>query len=441
MTQKRISNLKHKLQESRSRLIDINPNFSELLLNAVYVADNNVHRVSTNGTCFYFDPDWLQRIGTRELDFILAHQIMHIELGHIYRSMYYKGERFHLACDIIANDYLISYGFAENSFSHIGTIYSKTFFPSVRGSSLTPEEAIKYVPFDPARYSKTQKKYVIDSDQWWDKRNDQGENGVILLCPDDNEDDPEGTGEKYRIRYKRNKKKKKKIILKLDADFDIEVDSCTKLSDVILSLKEIKSAKLPDRISDSNLREWQNNMQRKKLEWRKLLNVFLHENYCDYSFLPPDRRYQNADFFLPDYTVPNIKSPKILFLVDTSLSVEDNFLSVVFSELNSVVSQFSDSFEGVLAFFDSRVYKPEKFMNISDLKMIKPLGGGFTDFSCIFEFVRKEMMSSLPQRIVIFTDGKGEIPNKEASMNIPVLWIMNNSCNIPKWGEFIAVEE
>ena len=38
-----------------------------------------------------------------------------------------------------------------------------------------------------------------------------------------------------------------------------------------------------------------------KLDWRTLLNDFVQEEICDYSFSPPDRRFGDSDFFLPDF--------------------------------------------------------------------------------------------------------------------------------------------
>lgn len=147
MTDKRIQKLKLKIQQSRSRVIGIQPAFAKALRNAVYVAEDDVFRISANGTCIFFDPDWLGRLREEELDFILAHQAMHILLGHIDRPMYYKGERFHLACDIIVNSFLYSYGWEFESLTHIGKIYRKTFFPFEEGNTLTPNEAMKKVPW------------------------------------------------------------------------------------------------------------------------------------------------------------------------------------------------------------------------------------------------------------------------------------------------------
>lgn len=450
MTDKRIQKLKLMIQKSRSRIIGIQPAFAETLRNTVYVAVDDIFRISANGNCIFFDPDWLQCLRDEELDFILAHQAMHILLGHIDRPMYYKGERFHLACDIIANSFLYSYGWEFESLSHIGTIYRKTFYPSEEGNTLTPEEAMKMVPFDPAR---ERKRYIIDSDAWWDKKEDRGENGVIILSP--GKEDPFDTGEIFEgeISVKSNGHHRKEqehydfFSFGTDTeDKDYFEYSPLKTSWDKSSEKEIKALRdirSEDQSYDegSTRERWWKNIRKSKLDWRRLLNVFVREDLCDYSFTPPDRRSMDGDFFLPDFNVLGEKTKNILFMVDTSISVGDEILSVVYSELCSALYQFGDALEGVLAFFDTKVYRPIGFSSINDLKNIRPVGGGATDFNCIFEFVKNKMMNDPPLSIVVFTDGKGDFPPKEAAMNIPVLWMITNTHSIPEWGKCVVVEK
>lgn len=106
MTEQRKRRLKGQIQASRYRLTKLNKEFATPLKDMLFVATKEVKRISTNGFCIYFDPDWLQKLGLAELDFILSHQLMHIALGHIDRPKYYKGDRFHLACDIVSNSHL-----------------------------------------------------------------------------------------------------------------------------------------------------------------------------------------------------------------------------------------------------------------------------------------------------------------------------------------------
>ena len=142
--------------------------------------------MSTNGACIYVNPGWLQSLPPVSLEMMLGHQLMHIELGHIDRPRYYAGDRFHLACDIIANSHLRTMGYAYDTLPRFGTLFHETFYPPTEGFGLTPEEAFRQIPFDPAALKdKKEIRFVIDSDTYWDQKNDRGEHGVILLSPKD----------------------------------------------------------------------------------------------------------------------------------------------------------------------------------------------------------------------------------------------------------------
>ena len=44
-----------------------------------------------------------------------------------------------------------------------------------------------------------------------------------------------------------------------------------------------------------------NELKRPQTDWRTILNSFIQEEVTDYSFMPPDRRMDEIEFFLPDF--------------------------------------------------------------------------------------------------------------------------------------------
>lgn len=207
MTEQRKQLLQKKLQKSRFRMAMRDSNLAEPLWNMTYVATRDVRRISTNGEYIYFDPTWLNKLSDFALDFALGHQLMHIKLGHIDRSMLFQGDRYHLACDIIANANLVPYGLVADSIPGIGKIFTETFFPKMDGTTLSAEEAFDMVPFDPATLKKGQRdRYMIDDESWWGKSHDSSDSGIVVLCPADL--DPEDLssnpeyGELIRIKRK-----------------------------------------------------------------------------------------------------------------------------------------------------------------------------------------------------------------------------------------------
>ena len=80
MTEQRKRRLRDKIQESRERLMKNYPFLAMLLMYVKYVAVREMKKMSTNARCIYFSPDFLDKLRTSELDYLLAHQVMHIVL-------------------------------------------------------------------------------------------------------------------------------------------------------------------------------------------------------------------------------------------------------------------------------------------------------------------------------------------------------------------------
>ena len=72
--------------------------------------------------------------------------------------------------------------------------------------------------------------------------------------------------------------------------------------------------------------------------------------------------------------------------------------------------------------------------------MIKPAGGGGTDFQIIFEYVDQHMQENLPASIIILTDGYAPFPKETVSEGIPVLWLINNKDAEPPWGKVARIK-
>ena len=445
MTEQRKRRLRRQLQESRYRLRNMDSKFAEPLTDMLFVATKDVWKMSTNGTCIFFDPDWLQKLGVVELDFIISHQLMHIALGHIDRPRYYIGDRFHLACDIVANGNLQCLGWKYDRLPNIGRIFYETFFPTVEGQLLTSQEAFSYVPFDPATMKPSvRRNYMIDSDAYWDRKNDFGEQGVMVLGPDD--EDPEDlrcdiktTGGSHVFVLKEIFVKKKELEGEAEEEKNYNGKALKNWEQSAYNeLKSLRDSLSSDKNRDHEAsfveRVWQR-AQADNLDWKKLLNSFIQEDVCDYSFTPPDKRFQDMDFYMPDYNVLCERPKEVWFVVDTSGSIGDAVLAMVYGEICNALMQFNGGLVGKLLFFDTRVYEPIPFADINDILNVRISGGGGTDYNCVFDYLCKQDISANPAEVVVFTDGCAEFPDEKEYGDIPVQWLLSNSSIRAPWGK------
>jgi predicted metal-dependent peptidase len=95
-------------------------------------------------------------------------------------------------------------------------------------------------------------------------------------------------------------------------------------------------------------------------------------------------------------------------LKDYGESIE--MIAVAYSEIKGGIEQFDGKLKGWLGFFDAAIIEHKPFEDLSDLRKIKPAGGGGTDFRIIFEYVHRYIAENPPSSIIILTDGNAPFP-------------------------------
>lgn len=432
MTKQRIIRLQQKIQDSRCRLMKKQPYFALMLMYLRLVAVPDMKKMSTNGRCIFFNPDYLDKMFDYEIDYLLCHQVMHIVTGQIWRHEADKGDDYHFACNIAINCALEEIHLLPHHSSHLGELITCIPGTNCYAKDYTPEEILANSFFRISMLDdRTHNRYMQDSDCWWDRKDDNGEDGIIIL--DIPKDDPiieewatgsyagngdgqgnENTLEEWQQRFK------------------------TASHFVIASEDKGNNPKAWGNMPGYLKRIFEKK-DKPQLDWRKLLNDFIQEQIADYSFSPPDRRFSDTDFFLPDFNEKEFVAKDILFMADTSGSVLDEDISRVYTEICSACEQFRGSLCGKLGFFDAEVIEPIPFASVEDILSIIPYGGGGTDFTVIYDYVRNNYRDVYPSCIIIFTDGYGPYPEKEYTLNIPTLWILDNDEITPPFGKTVRL--
>lgn len=341
-------------------------------------------------------------------------------------------------------------GWKEEELPNIGRLPHRTCFPGHEGNELTPLEAYREVPFDPSGLKAGERlKYRIDSDEYWG-RPDLPKDGILILFPgyDDLLESPvEDKPGRIRVKdqsYTPLSGAGDGEVQKADApgretgesedSFDDELDAAV---DRLLDMIETMESQSPQQ-TEFLERIWKG-VGAARLEWRKILDSFLQEEINDYSFQPPDRRFADSGFFLPDFNQAETSLRDVLFMVDSSGSVNDDTIADIYAEICSAIEQFDGALQGKLGFFDTQVTTPAPFGSIQQLLKIRPRMTGGTDFGCIFRYVGS-CCEREPACIVIITDGLGEYPAEEEARGVPVLWILYGDAAFPTWGKQARIE-
>lgn len=457
-----------RLITARTRLLCSHGFYGLLIMHASFALDENIVTAATDGDKIFFSPEFLSKITDGELDFVLMHEILHMALQHVYRQGGRDHELFNIACDIVVNSNIlheVGGDLKKISIDGIGALMHVA--PDGKeGFEHTAEEV--YEMLAAAEKARRRRKGITtdrvsdvgdpDDPDGGDESGD-GNDGDV--------DDADGSKDKNRSAGKRSKSNnvkgnggsgasgaKRRLwrggaqgqfddhSMWRDGDgSDDELENADKWARRIVNAAE--AVTIRERSYDvGNIplfaKRILKEMQGGQVDWRTVLNDFVQEEITDYSFSPPDRRY-DGPFFLPDFNGVDYVPGNLLFMIDTSGSMSDDMISNVFSEVRSAVEQFDGKLDGKLGFFDAAVVPPQPFSDVTDLKKIAPRGGGGTNFHAIFKYVDKYMSDDLPRSIIILTDGIADYPQPSAAHDVPVLWILCDNDKDAPWGKTVHI--
>ena len=447
---------------SRMRILCNNGFYGLLLMHMIYAMDENCETAATDGVRIYFGPDFLERLSDGELDFVMMHEIMHVVLQHCLRQGDRDNERFNIACDIVVNSNILL-----SNDMNLSTITLKDFGEAMHlapngkeGHNYTAEEVYEMLPKTgglpdggnadgdgQSGGGKGQGNSVPNGKKGNNAPDNNGNN-----APNGNKDkggsSSASANGKGGSAQKGNGRSGGKEVLDdhsrwgTYADDETLRDTWVKRFEDACEAMEIREASTGRGTLPAFAKRILQELRKSQIDWRTILNDFIQEEVVDYSFTPPDRRY-DGPFFLPDFNDKDDVVENVLFMIDTSGSMSDAMITAAYSEVKGAIDQFDGKLKGWLGFFDAAIIEPTPFENEDEFEIIKPVGGGGTSFDIIFKYVKDFMQDKLPASIIILTDGYAPFPEEEAALGIPVLWLLNNQDVDPPWGKVarITVDE
>lgn len=413
LSNNKIKEYTKRLMLSKMRILCNNGFYGLLLMHMKYGLDAECETAYTDGEVIRFDPKFLDELNDDELDFIMMHEILHVALQHCFRGIELEQELYNIACDIVVNSNIL---LSNNMDTRTITLRSDG-----EAMHLAPNGKEGYEYTAEEVYNMLQKNLGMNNAKLQSNGKTKNTNNVEKLSEFEHSIIDNHT--KWQ-QIEKNEELEELWISRLD-----EVSRIIEIRDIITN-----SGTMPA-FAQRRLKELKN----AQTDWREILVDFLQEEVVDYSFMPPDRRFDDCPFFLPDFNDKDIKPENILFMIDTSASMNDDMVTAAYSEVKGAIEQFNGKLIGMLGFFDAAVIEPVPFENEEEFEMIKAMGGGGTNFQIIFKYVKEYMTENLPVSIIILTDGYAPFPKESESMGIPVIWLLNNEKTNSPWGKVARI--
>jgi len=317
-----------------------------------------------DGQNLYVNPDWVKSLSDDERLGLLAHEVMHVALGHVWpwRRQWRDKHKWNVAGDYVINDILMNDNTIKGGFKlPNGGLHNQKY------SGMSTEEV--YNALDDKTCPKP---------PWQDLLEAVG-------------DASSGSGQK-----------------KTEAEMRaLERDMKDLLAQAVQVAK--MRGKLPagmERLVDDLLNP--------KIPWYQLLELYINEILRDdYDESHHDRRYVQQGFYLPDLYN---EGAKVVIAVDTSGSIGGEEIKAFVSETVGILRSRCVTEARIIA-CDAKITLDETLHQWDEVPTDFP-GGGGTDFTPVFKRIEKGYQK--PSCLIYLTDTFGAFP--EEPPDYPVIW-------------------
>lgn len=301
---------------------------------------------------FYFNREFFEKMTPRQVEFVVAHEIMHCVYDHMMRIETRDRQVWNIAADYCVNGLLKR--------ERIGDDPPVKFFYDRKYDGWSAEQVYDEI------YSKYDEEQLKQLGQLLDEH----------LDPDGDKD---GKGPQYS-----------KEELKQIRD---EIKEA-----MIQAAQAAGAGNVPGEIARM-IKE----MTEPKMNWRELLRQQIQSTIKnDFSFSRPSRKGQMSGAILPgcnfDTTID------VCVAIDMSGSIGDDQAADFMGEIKGIMQEFKD-FKMKVWCFDTRVYNEADFdgYTADTVDEYEVIGGGGTEFDCNWDYMKEHDIN--PKKFIMFTDG------------------------------------
>jgi predicted metal-dependent peptidase len=321
---------------------------------------------ATDGRNLYYNTSFFNKLSAREIEFVIAHEILHCVFDHIGRTEQRDRQIYNIACDYIVNNTLVRDSIGEKP-------KDIPIFQDFKYEGFSSEKVYDeiYKKYDEKQLSKLGK--LLDEHLDWNDDNSDG-------AGKDGKD--KTTGDKQKPSFSKEELRKIRDEIK---------DS------ILQSAQAAGAGNLPkevERIVKS--------MTNPKMNWKEILQTQIQSTVkSDYSFMRPSRKGWHSGVVLPGSQFE--QTIDVAVAIDTSGSISEKQLSIFLGEIKNIMDQYKDYRIKVWC-FDTEVYNEQTFTPYEgDISQYKIEGGGGTDFMCNWEYMKANDI--VPHKLIMFTDG------------------------------------
>jgi len=174
-----------------------------------------------------------------------------------------------------------------------------------------------------------------------------------------------------------------------------------------------------------------------KVPWQDVIQGFFNRKVGSgsYDWRRADRQLIVRGIYAPGRSGFGAGTVVVGFDTSGSIYCVPQLLETFLSEVGGILSEIKPK-QLIVVWCDARVHRHDEVDELTDLKGLKPVGGGGTSFVPVFDWIEEQGIT--PDCLVYMTDGDGRFPSE--APKFPVLWadISNNEKKYP-FGDVVQI--
>ena len=336
-------------------------------------ADDWLPTAAVDGRNLYFNTQFFNAMSNKEIEFVIAHEILHCVFDHLGRRDDRNPQIYNIAADYIVNNLLVRDRIGEKpklvdcyqDFKYDSWSSEEVYDDILEEAKKNGEEFLKQLG------------ELLDEHIDWEGEGDEGQGK-----------DKEGSGadgkeSKSRPTYSKDELKKIKDEIK---------------ENMISAAQTSGAGNVPGEIARM-IKE----LTEPKMNWREMLRQQIQSTVRnDYTFSRPSRKGQMTGAILPGMNFD--ETIDICIALDMSGSIGDDQARDFLSEIKGIMDEYKD-YNIKLWCFDTKVYNEQDFSadGGDDLMDYEIMGGGGTEFMVNWDYMKYNDIQ--PKKFIMFTDG------------------------------------
>jgi len=336
----------------------------------IQAADDWLPTAAVDGRNLYFNTQFFNAMDNKEIEFVIAHEILHCVFDHLGR----RDDR-HPVLYNIASDYKVNNALVRD---RIGTMPKLVdCYQDFKYDEKTSEEIYDEL-FEEAQDNFEQfLKQLEEEGELLDEHLDMEGDG-------DNEGSDNGKdGKGKRPKYSKEEMKKIKEEIK---------------EGMMQAAQAAGAGNTPKEVQRM-IKE----LTEPKMNWREILRQQIQSTVRnDYTFARPSRKGWHTGAVLPGMNFD--ETIDVAIALDMSGSIGDDQARDFLSGIKGIMDEYKD-YNIKLWCFDTQVYNEEDFSadGGTDLMDYEIMGGGGTDFDVNWNYMKEN--DYVPKKFIMFTDG------------------------------------